>query len=105
MDLSKKVVEKMMNGDAFSHWLGIKVIEVSEGFCKLQMMVRDEMMNGFNIAHGGIAYSLADSCLAFAANSDGTQALSIETSIIYKKKVDNGDTLIATAKEINKEQK
>ena len=81
MELAKKVVDKMMDGDAFSRWLGIEVLEISEGFCKLQMKVRDEMTNGFAIAHGGIAYSLADSCLAFAANSYGIQDVSVETSI------------------------
>ena len=102
MDLAKKVVDKMINGDAFSEWLGIEVLETSTGFCKLKMKVRKEMTNGFDIAHGGIAYSLADSCLAFAANSDGVQSVSIETSISHTKKVMSGDTLIAQAKEINK---
>ena len=105
MDLSKKVVNKMMSGDAFSQWLGIKVIEVSKGFCKLQMKVRNEMTNGFKIAHGGISYSLADSCLAFAANSDGVQSLSIETSICHTKKVISGDILTATSKQINNSSK
>ena len=105
MDLAKKVVEKMMNGDAFSYWLGIEVLEVSEGFCKLQMTVRDEMMNGFNIAHGGISYSLADSCLAFAANSDGIKSLSIKTSISHIKKVVSGDVLTATSKGVNNSSK
>ena len=105
MKLAKKVVDKMINGDAFSKWLGIKVIDVSEGFCKLEMIVREEMTNGFNIAHGGISYSLADSALAFAANSDGIQSLSIETTISHTKKVMNGDTLIAETKEISKDEK
>jgi acyl-CoA thioesterase len=105
MDLAKKVADKMMNGDAFSQWLGIEVLEITTGFCKLQLKVRDEMTNGFNIAHGGIAYSLADSCLAFAANADGIQAVSIETSISHTKKVASGDTLIATSKEMNKSNK
>ena len=105
MNLAKKVVDKMINGDAFSQWLGIEVLEVAEGYCKLKMTVRDEMTNGFNIAHGGIAYSLADSCLAFAANADGIQAVSIETSISHTKKVVSGDTLIATIKEMNKSNK
>ena len=69
------------------------------------MTVRDEMTNGFDIAHGGIAYSLADSALAFAANSDGVQSLSIETSISHTKKVQSGDVLTATTKEINKSNK
>jgi len=105
MDLAKKVVDKMISGDAFSQWLGIEVLEITEGFCKLKMTVRDEMTNGFNIAHGGIAYSLADSCLAFAANADGIQAVSIETSISHTKKVTNGDILTATSKEMNKSNK
>ncbi len=105
MELAKKVVDKMMNGDAFSQWLGIEVLEISTGFCKLQIEVRKEMTNGFDIAHGGITYSLADSCLAFAANSDGIQSMSIETSISHTKKVKSGDILIATSKEINKTNK
>ena len=105
MDLAKKVVNKMISGDAFSQWLGIEVLEIATGFCKLQLKVREEMTNGFDIAHGGVAYSLADSCLAFAANSDGIQAVSIETSISHTKKVVSGDILTATSKEINKNSK
>ena len=105
MELAKKVVDKMMNGDAFSQWLGIEVLEISTGFCKLQMKVRKEMTNGFAIAHGGITYSLADSCLAFAANADGIQAVSIETSISHTKKVASGDVLTATSKQMNKSSK
>ena len=105
MDLSKKVVNKMITGDAFSQWLGIKIIKINEGKCTLEMTVRDEMTNGFHIAHGGIAYSLADSALAFAANSYGIQSMSIETSISHTKKVKSGDVLKATTKEINKSNK
>ena len=105
MDLAKKVVGKMISGDEFSKWLGIEVIEISKEFCKIQMKIRDEMTNGFKIAHGGISYSLADSCLAFSANSDGIQSLSLETSISYTKKVQSGDILTATSKEINKSSK
>ena len=105
MGLAKRVVDKMINGDAFSQWLGIEVLEVSEGFCKLKMTVRDEMTNGFNIAHGGISYSLADSALAFASNSDGIQSLSVETSISHTKKVISGDSLFAETKEISKNEK
>ena len=105
MDMAKKIVDKMIDGDAFSQWLGIKVLEVSEGFCKIEMTVREEMTNGFNIAHGGISYSLADSALAFAANSDGIQSLSIDTSISHTKKVIIGDKLIAETQEVSKNEK
>jgi len=105
MEKAEEIVSKMINGDAFSQWLGIEVMTVSEGFCKLEMTVRDEMTNGFKIAHGGISYSLADSALAFAANSDGVQSLSIETTISHTKKVMSGDRLTAKTKEISKNEK
>ena len=105
MELARKVVEKMITGDAFSQWLGIEILEITNGYCKLKMIVRKEMTNGFDIAHGGISYSLADSALAFAANSDGIQSLSVETSIAHTKKVMSGDTLIAETQEIRKNDK
>ena len=95
MKNSKKIVNEMYDHDAFSKWLGINKMEVSKGKCKLRMKVRKEMLNGFNIAHGGIAYSLADSALAFAANTHGNKSLSIETKISHLKPVREGDILIA----------
>lgn len=105
MDLAKRVVDKMMSNDSFSRWLGIEVIEIKQGYCKLQMRVREEMTNGFNIAHGGISYSLADSALAFASNSFGLQSVSVSTSISYIKKVNREDVLTAIATEISKNEK
>ena len=57
------------------------------------------MLNGFAIAHGGISYSLADSALAFASNSHGIQAVSVETSISHTKAVKEGDVLTAVSEE------
>ena len=102
MNLAKKVVGRMISEDDFSQWLGIEVLEITEGFCKLKMTIRDEMTNGINIGHGGITYSLADSCMAFAANTYGIQAFSLQTSISHTKKVVSGDVLTATSREINK---
>ena len=87
--------------DGFSAWLGLQRVAESEGYCKLQMTVRAEMMNGFGIAHGGISYALADSCLAFASNSHGRKAVSVETSISHCGAVKIGDVLTAEAKEEN----
>lgn len=89
----------MMEKDYFSQWLQAERVEEREGYCKLRMVVRKEMCNGFEIAHGGITFSLADSALAFASNSHGQMAVSIETSISHLKPVKTGDTLIAAAKE------
>jgi acyl-CoA thioesterase len=98
----EKIVHKMMAGDAFSRWLGINVLEVKEGYSKLQMTVEEPMVNGFAIAHGGISYSLSDSALAFAANSYGMQCVSIETSISHTRPAKIGDILTAECTELNR---
>ena len=94
-----RVVDRMMSKDLFSQWLGIERLGESAGQCKLKMVIRPEMCNGFEIAHGGISYSLADSALAFASNSHGRHAVSIETSISHIHPLYAGDVLIATAEE------
>jgi len=91
----------MFDKDAFSQWLGIEIIEVKNGYCELKMTVRKEMLNGFQIAHGGIAYSLADSALAFASNSHGRKSLSVETSISHTVTVKKDDVLIAMTEELS----
>jgi acyl-CoA thioesterase len=90
--------EKMYARDAFSQWLGIEIEEIDLGYCKASMIVREEMLNGFKIAHGGITYSLADSAFAFASNSYGIHAVSIETGISHNRRVVAGDRLTAVAK-------
>ena len=97
--LAEKVVDKMYNNDPFTKWLGIEIVEVKEGSCELKMTIREEMLNGFSIAHGGITYSLADSALAFASNSHGRKSVSVETSISHTKPCAAGDVIIAKAEE------
>jgi acyl-CoA thioesterase len=97
MTKAQKIVDEMMAKDAFSRWLGIEVLEVREGFAKIKMTVRDEMLNGHLVAHGGISFSLADSAFAFASNSHGQKAVSIETSINHIKALFSGDELVAIA--------
>jgi len=98
---SWRIVEEMMKKDAFSRWLGIEVIVVDKGYAKLKMKVKDEMLNGFGIAHGGITYSLADSALAFASNGHGKMSVSTGTSIAHFRQVQLADILTAEAQETN----
>lgn len=94
-----QIVNQMFQQDGFSQWLGISVDQLDAGSSKLTMVIKDEMLNGFGVAHGGITYSLADSALAFASNTRGQHALSIETSISHTRAVRTGDLLTAVAKE------
>jgi acyl-CoA thioesterase len=101
LELARKVVDRMYNNDPFSQWLGIIRLEDAPGRSVLQLKVRKEMLNGFDILHGGIAYSLADSALAFASNGHGIQSVSIETSISHTEPCKEGDVLTAVAEEKN----
>lgn len=97
----QQVVTHMMQHDLFSQWLGIEVLEVIEGYSKIKMLVRHEMINGFGIVHGGIAFSLADSCFAFACNNRNVLSVALDTAINFTKPVHIGDMLTAEAKEIH----
>ncbi|TAE16983.1 MAG: hydroxyphenylacetyl-CoA thioesterase PaaI [Bacteroidetes bacterium] len=101
----QQVVDKMMANDAFSQWLGIEVLTIADGYSKIQMTVRPEMMNGFGTAHGGIAFSFADSAFAFACNSDGFVTVALDVSISFPKAIKTGDVLIAEAKAVNRTNK
>lgn len=96
-----QVIDQMYNNDPFSQWLGIERVEETVGRVVLRMTIREEMLNGFGIAHGGITYSFADSALAFASNSHGQQAVSIETSISHTRPLRQGDIITAVAEEEN----
>ena len=98
---AKQVVDKMMKDDLFSQWLGIEVLEIREGYSKIKMTVRKEMINGFGIVHGGIAFSLGDSCFAFACNNRNNLSVALDTAINFTKPVHVGDELVAEAKEIH----
>ncbi|MBK8519486.1 MAG: hydroxyphenylacetyl-CoA thioesterase PaaI [Chitinophagaceae bacterium] len=96
-----QVVDHMMQHDLFSQWLGIEVLDVKEGYSKIKMTVREEMINGFGIVHGGIAFSLSDSAFAFACNNRNNLSVALDTSINFTKPVHVGDVLTAEAKELH----
>tara|TARA_B100000073_G_C23570997_1_gene508154 strand:+ start:364 stop:789 length:426 start_codon:yes stop_codon:yes gene_type:complete len=100
-----EIIANMMEKDAFSNWLGLEVLSIEKGSCTIACRIKDIMLNGFSIAHGGITYSMADTTLAFAANSYGYQSFSIETSISHLHKVQPNDILKAISSEIHRGQK
>ena len=97
--LAERMVHLMLEKDAFSEWCGMEVLEIAPRRSVVQMRVRDEMANGFGVSHGGVVYSLADSALAFAANTHGRVTVAIENSISYPKAVQLGDVITATCEE------
>jgi acyl-CoA thioesterase len=94
---ARAVVDHMMTHDRFSQWLGIEVLEVREGYSRIRMEVRSEMVNGFGIVHGGVPFSLADSAFAFACNNRNNLSVALDTSINFLKPTKVGDVLVAEA--------
>lgn len=95
MKKTNNIGERMLEHDAFSQWLGLRILDYREGYCKVGMTVREEMLNGMGKAHGGITFAFADSCFAFATNSHGRRAVSVEASINHVRALDAGDYLTA----------
>ena len=99
--LAETVVQTMYERDAFSQWLGIELMEIRPHYAKLRMKVRDDMLNGFKVCHGGVTFSFADSALAFASNTHGKITVSIENNIVYPAPVHADDILIAIAEKVH----
>src|SRR5436190_15211063 len=97
--LATSVVDHMMENDFFSQWMQVKVLEIKEGYSKIQMTIRKEMVNGFGIVHGGLPFSLADSAFAFACNNRNNLSVALDVTITFTKAVNVGDVLTAEAKE------
>jgi acyl-CoA thioesterase len=97
--LAERVVTAMLARDAFSRLLGMEVVDVRPRGSTVRLTVREEMVNGFGVCHGGVAYALADSALACACNTHGQVTVAIENGISYPKRIVVGDVLTATAEQ------
>lgn len=105
MKSPSEIIGLMLSKDNFSNLLGMKIEVLKEGSCTVSMKVTAQQVNGFQIAHGGITYSLADSSLAFASNSRGLKCVSVETSISHVRPVHIHDVLFAACTEMHRGRK
>ena len=90
-------VEAMLAGDEASRALGIELIDLDEGRAVTRMRVRDDMVNGHAIAHGGLIFSLADTAFACACNSFGPVTVAASAEIVFVAPARAGDVLVAEA--------
>ena len=95
------ILKTMLAADQFSKWLGIVVDEYREGYCRLHYAVKEEMLNGFGIVHGGAVFAAADSAFAFACNSHGVLSVALDVHISFIRSAKAGDILTVEAKEIH----
>jgi acyl-CoA thioesterase len=97
--LAEAVKDHMLRHDAFSKLLGLEIDEVGPGYCRLHFAVRPDMLNGFGVLHGGVAFSAADSALAFACNSHGRLSMALSVTIDFTESGRSGDVLTVEARE------
>ena len=99
--LARDVVDHMLRHDKFSEWLGIEVLEIREGYSRIRMVIRSEMLNGFGIVHGGVPFAMADSAFAFACNNRNNLSVALDVTISFMKTLHAGDVLTAETSEIH----
>ncbi|KAA1418417.1 hydroxyphenylacetyl-CoA thioesterase PaaI [Mumia zhuanghuii] len=89
----------MWEGDAASKALGMTIEDVAPGRARVSMVVRDDMVNGHALCHGGLIASLADSAFAVACNTDGVVTVAAGFDVTFLQPAHLGDTLVAEAAE------
>ena len=100
--VADRVREGMFRNDRASRWLGMRILQVAPGQAVLQMTVRDEMLNGHDICHGGLITTLADSAFAFACNSYDELTVASGFTVDLLAPGRGGDVLTATCREVSK---
>lgn len=98
-ELARATAQAMYDADACSRALGIELLEVRAGYARLRMAVRPEFLNGHQICHGGLIFTLADSTFAFACNSYNVNTVAAGCSIEFLRPVQPDDVLTAEAVE------
>ena len=93
--LAKAAAEVMWREDNASKWLGMRIEEVRPGYARLSMTVTANMVNGHNLCHGGLIFTLADSTFAFACNSHNQRAVAAGCAIEFLAPAFLGDVLTA----------
>ncbi|TVR16943.1 MAG: hotdog fold thioesterase [Balneolaceae bacterium] len=102
---AQTIVKKLLENDSFSQWMGVDVVSVGEGSCKISCEVSEPMLNGYRVTHGGILFSLADTALAFSAATFGQIAPVVEHSISFTKTAVLYDILFAEATVVHQSHK
>ena len=97
--LAERSAAAMYANDRASQALGMRLVEVRPGYAKLSMVVRDDMLNGHAVCHGGLIFSLADSAFAFSCNSHGGVVVAAAASIDFLSPARGGSELTAVAVE------
>lgn len=98
-ETAERSAEAMWKDDPASQALGMELVEIGPGRATISMTVRDDMVNGHDIGHGGFTFTVADSAFAFACNSYNRRTVAQSCAITFLAPTRLGDVLLARAVE------
>lgn len=99
LEKARQCAEAMYSNDRSSKALGIEIEVAEPGTAVATMTVREDMLNGFDVIHGGLTFTLADTAFAFACNSYDNQTFAASAQVEFLRPAELGDVLTATARE------
>lgn len=97
--LARRVADRLRAQEATAAAWNIEIEEVREGYARVAMVVREDMINGHSIAHGGMIFALADTAFAYACNSRNAESVAQNATIAFLAPGRLGDRLVAEARE------
>jgi len=98
--LAERVAQSMLAAEGTGPAWGIRIDEARAGYCRLSMELREDMLNGHRIAHGGMVFALADTAFAYVCNGDNHRAVAAHAGIVFLGSAEAGETLVAEAEEV-----
>lgn len=101
-NLARRVAETMLQREGTGPAWGIVIEDAREGYARLRMTLRDDMLNGHRSAHGGMIFALADTAFAYACNSRNEMTVAQSAMIAFLAPAGSGDVLVAEAREASR---
>jgi acyl-CoA thioesterase len=98
-DTADKVARFMLAAEGTGPAWGVEIDEAREGFARIRLRLRADMLNGHRIAHGGMIFALADTAFAYACNSRNLRTVAAQASIVFLDAAREGEVLVAEARE------
>jgi acyl-CoA thioesterase len=102
-ELANRVAHEMLAGEGTGPAWGIEIEEAREGYARLSMKVRADMLNSHKIAHGGMIFALADTAFAYICNGANHASVAAQASMVFLDKVSEGETLVAEGEQVARE--
>ncbi|AET63867.1 PaaI family thioesterase [Methanothrix harundinacea] len=97
-----EAIRRRVAEEPYAEKMGLKLVEVAEGYALVEMRFTEEMENIFGMAHGGAIFSLIDEAFEVASNSHGTVSVALSMSVTYVSSPKKGETLQAEAEEVSR---